>query len=189
MNDLGQLERSLRQTLNPVLGLDQLAHADPCVLERLEAIRQAFTPLRGHRCQSRIAQGVMAFRLGGRQTPYPELKYACYGLARPMDWEGRILLTEPLLLDQLLAAVRAQRQHSRQFCACYRGLLTAWLVDVVHGNALGELSSGAVSLKGFLLDMRAELVHAPRRSRWAALVQESGLEHGSALLHALGVEK
>ena len=80
---------------------------DSELLRRLTTARQALTPPRGRHALPRIAQGVMAFRMQGSKTPYPDLKYACYGLARPTDWDSRVLLEEPQKCDELLTALAA----------------------------------------------------------------------------------
>jgi hypothetical protein len=135
MNDLDQL----RQRLNKVLltrPLTGLTANDATLLARLTASRQTFSPPRGHRALPRVAQGVMAFRLHGRETPYPDLKYACFGVARPTDWDGRLLLDDGQLVDALLAAVaqRAGRQP-KIFAACLRGLAHAWTADIANADA------------------------------------------------------
>lgn len=124
----------LRQQLARALlarPLAALATADPAALQGLAAARQRLAPPRGHRALPRIAQGILAFRLLGRQTPYPDLKYACYGIARPTDWEGRLLLDDARLCDELLAAVAAL-QYRRPWihAACCKGLAAAWTEDI-----------------------------------------------------------
>ena len=74
---------------------------------RLLAAIQAIGPARGHRHPPHVAHGVMAFRLRGPETPAPELKYACYGIARQVDWDGRRLIDEPRRVADLLASVAA----------------------------------------------------------------------------------
>lgn len=144
----------LRQQLARALlarPLAALATADPAALQGLAAARQRLAPPRGHRALPRIAQGILAFRLLGRQTPYPDLKYACYGIARPTDWEGRLLLYDARLCDELLATVAAL-QHRRpwMYAACCQGLAAAWAADIAttgetpgitaHANA-GKLAN------------------------------------------------
>jgi hypothetical protein len=138
MNDLDQLRQRLIQVLL-IRPLSRLAANDATLLARLAASRQRLSPPRGHRALPRVAQGVMAFRLHGRETPYPDLKYACYGIARPTDWDGRLLLDEAQLVDALLTTVaqRAARQP-RIFAACLRGLAQAWATDI----ATAEVSLG-----------------------------------------------
>ena len=99
---------------------------------RLLAAIQAIGPARGHRHPPRVAHGVMAFRLRGPETPAPELKYACYGIARQVDWDGRRLIDEPRRVADLLAAVAAlaarpaDAHGAPAFNDCCRGLLAAW---------------------------------------------------------------
>lgn len=124
----------LRQQLARALlarPLPTLATADPAALQALAAARQRLAPPRGHRALPRIAQGILAFRLLGRQTPYPDLKYACYGIARPTDWEGRLLLDDARLCDELLAAVAAlAARRPWVHVACCKGLAAAWAADI-----------------------------------------------------------
>lgn len=125
---------ALRQQLARALlarPLAALATADPAALQSLAAARQRLAPPRGHRALPRIAQGILAFRLLGRQTPYPDLKYACYGIARPTDWEGRRLLDDARLCGELLAAVGALAvRRPWVYAACCRGLAAAWAADI-----------------------------------------------------------
>lgn len=132
----------LRQQLARALlarPLPTLATADPAALQGLAAARQRLAPPRGHRALPRIAQGILAFRLLGRQTPYPDLKYACYGIARPTDWEGRLLLDDARLCGELLAAVGALAVRRPWIhAACCKGLHSAWTADIAPaGERLG----------------------------------------------------
>ena len=132
MND----SQALRQHLGKIFSnrpLNALASSDARLVARLTSVRQALTPVGGHRSLPRIAQGIMAFRLQRRHTPYPELKYACYGLARPTDWEGRLLLNDSQLCDDLLAALSALLPRQPQaFAACCRGLRQALASDIAE---------------------------------------------------------
>lgn len=161
MNELEQLGRRLRRSF--VLGKhkEEIARPAPALLARLGAVRQALAPPRGRYSDARIAKGIMSFRLLGTKTAYPDLKYACYGIARPMDWEGRILLAEEALVDQLLAAVAAQSSHPDRFAACCRGLAAAWQAAIdADQDALQnrQLRAGAGKLQLFLLDNRHALI-------------------------------
>lgn len=185
MDDLAELRRRLRPA-----PADSLAAPDGGALARLAAVRRELSPPRGHRSPARIAKGILSFRMAPRDTPCPELKYACYGIARPMDWDGRIVLAENALLEQLLGAVRAQ--PARRFRDCYRGLLTAWLDDVERRMTAEERDSlhpGIATLQAFLVDLRGELRKAPRPPAWSRLMSESGLAAAPALRALLGLEE
>lgn len=189
MNPLDSLRRRLHRRFAPGPQLDGLAACDPEALARIAAVREAFSPPRGHRSLSRVSRGVMAFRLAGREAAFADLKYACYGVARPTDWEGRILLADPLL-DQLLAAVDGLRSRPRRYCECYRGLLTAWLADVATDKAFygaAFLRSGVAKLEAFIEAGRVELAGAPRQSPWIVLVREIGPVDDRRLRQALGL--
>ncbi len=133
----------LRQLLNSQFlarGLRDIGDSE--LLRRLTTARQALTPPRGRYALPRIAQGVMAFRVQGRHTPYPDLKYACYGLARATDWDNRVLLDEAQKCDELLAAVAAQRPvNPPAFAACCKALQWSWDTDIAPASS--KLSSGA----------------------------------------------
>ena len=108
---------------------------DTELLRRLTTARQALTPPRGRYALPRIAQGVMAFRVQGRHTPYPDLKYACYGLARATDWDKRVLLDEAQKCDDLLAAVAALRPlNPPAFAACCKALQWSWDTDIAPAS-------------------------------------------------------
>ena len=133
----------LRQLLSSQFlarGLRDLGDTE--LLRRLTTARQALTPPRGRYALPRIAQGVMAFRVQGRHTPYPDLKYACYGLARATDWDNRVLLDEAQKCDDLLAAVAALRPlNPPAFAACCKALQWSWDTDIAPTS--DKLSSGA----------------------------------------------
>lgn len=131
----------------------------------------------------------MAFRLARGKASHADLKYACHGVARPVDWEGRILLAGALL-DTLLAAVEGLRGQPRHYCECYRGLLTAWLADIASDPEFYRapfLRSGVAKLAAFIEGGREELAHAPRQLRWMALVREIGPVNDRRLREALGL--
>lgn len=133
----------LRQLLNSQFlarGLRDIGDSE--LLRRLTTARQALTPPSGRHALPRIAQGVMAFRMQGSKTPYPDLKYACYGLARPTDWDSRVLLEETQKCDELLAAVAALRPlQPRAFTACCKALQWSWDSDIAPARE--KLGSGA----------------------------------------------
>jgi hypothetical protein len=133
----------LRQLLNSQFlarGLRDIGDSE--LLRRLTTARQALTPPRGRHALPRIAQGVMAFRMQGSKTPYPDLKYACYGLARPTDWDSRVLLEEAQKCDELLTAVAALRHRDLPaFAACCKALQWSWDMDIAPASE--KLSSGA----------------------------------------------
>lgn len=165
MNELEKLERQLRRRLVIEPAHEEQFRPLPAVSARLTAVRQALQPPRGHYSDSRIAQGIMAFRLAGAATRYPDLKYACYGVARPMDWEGRILLAEERLIDQLLSAVSAHKTHPRHFAACCKGLMAAWLGEIKGNHALFSAAHtryGIEKLSQFLLEHAASQLKASR---------------------------
>ena len=135
--------------------LTSLTQPDPDLIRRLSEARQRLNPPRGHRALPRITQGILAFRLQGQRTPYPDLKYACHGIARQTDWEGRLLINNPQHVEDLLAAVSALvRQHPYAYRACALALLTAWQTDIADLQAAGELAA----------DIQARLTHFLQRA-------------------------
>ncbi|RIX48994.1 MAG: hypothetical protein D3M94_03595 [Rhodocyclales bacterium GT-UBC] len=154
MNDTPELDllaQHLRRRFIAVRSSTTLAQTDPALLARLDAVGQALAAPRGRFSTARIAQGIMAFRIHGSATVYPELKYACYGIARPMDWEGRILLGEAQQMQQLLEAVG--RLPPRQRAACCRGLRHSWQNDLAgqpERLAEAHFQTGIAALQQFL---------------------------------------
>lgn len=139
--DTRQAADQLRQRLNSqFVSRNWRDPGDTTLIQRLTTARQALTPPRGRHAQPRITQGVMAFRMQGRQTPYPDLKYACYGLARASDWDNRVLLDDARQVDELLAAVAALQALDRHaFAACCRALQRSWDRDIAPAsNKLGS---------------------------------------------------
>jgi len=154
------------------------AHQPPCivsdarVLERLAAHRPNALAPRGHRSLPRIARGVLAFRLRGKDAPLPDLKYACYGLARPVDWEGRLLIDEAPLYRTLLTTVDGLANRPAAFADCYRGLLWAWLEDVLPDP--GAVPQGA-SLHDYLVSRLPVLSRHPRPRAWVRQLLADGV--------------
>jgi len=144
----------LRQLLNSQFlarGLRDIGDSE--LLRRLTTARQALTPPRGRHALPRIAQGVMAFRMQGSKTPYPDLKYACYGLARPTDWDSRVLLEEAQKCDELLTAVAALRPRDPPaFAACCKALQWCWDIDIapVSDKLSSEAKENGRKLGAFL---------------------------------------
>ncbi|WP_415035730.1 hypothetical protein [Azonexus sp.] len=104
----------------------QLAWGAPQAMSQsLERVRIALRARRGMDREQRIARGLMAFRMLGAKTAFVPLKYACYGLALPVDWEARRLLAERQSLEILLRRVGDFSEDPRRFAACYRGLLSS----------------------------------------------------------------
>jgi hypothetical protein len=104
----------------------QLAWGDlPAMQKSLEAARLALQEKRGMTREQRIARGVLAFRLQGRDTDFVSLKYACLGVNQPVDWDSRRLLEDEAALKLLLHQVAAL-PDPRRFAACSRGLLAVW---------------------------------------------------------------
>lgn len=156
MSALDELGLQLRRRFVAPNSSTTLAQTEPALLARLNAVRQALAPPRGRFAEARIAQGVMAFRISGRNIAYPALKYACYGVARPMDWEGRILLAEAPQLALLLACVRALDSRPGRLAACCRALRRAWALDIEAQPEVlnaAHLRPGIATLRGFLQEM------------------------------------
>ena len=114
---------------------------DPAPQQRLSDLRQRLSPPRGRHSLPRIAQGVLAFRIQGRATPYPHLKYACYGVAQPTDWNNRLIIEDQSLLLALLDAVAAQKHISLEaYKACCRALQTSRKLDLATTENLSHLA-------------------------------------------------
>lgn len=124
-SDLDLLRQQLRRTLAGRPQADTVLFAETGNA-RLHALIRAIGPARGHRHVPHLAHGVMTFRLRRRETPCPELKYACYGIARQVDWEGRRLIDDARMVADLLAAVAALPPGTRPFRDCCRALRFAW---------------------------------------------------------------
>lgn len=162
MTPLEQLEQLLRRRFR--YSSVGAVHTEEGTLARLNIVRQAFSPRRGRFSDGRVAKGVMAFRVAGEKTPYPDLKYACYGVARPMDWEGRILLVESYQLDQLLRAVQALSRWPHRFSACRRALqATADIVaaELREAPAGDYRQAGLARLERFLVETAALTLPMP----------------------------
>lgn len=169
MSDSEALRRHLGKALL-ARPLTSLTRTDPALVERLVAARQRLVPPRGHRALPRIAQGILAFRLQGARTPWPDLKYACYGIARRTDWEGRLLLDDPRTCDALLDAVAALAPaRPRAFAACCKGLRTAWNDDITPAsNALGATAQRNASRIAEFLRRHSQMIPETAVDRLAA---------------------
>ena len=127
----------LRQQLNQRFALrQQRGSSEPQLQQQLSDLRQRLSPPRGHHALPRIAQGVLAFRIQGRETPYPHLKYACYGVARPTDWNNRLIIEDTQLFDTLLSAViTLKKTHPPAFSACCNALQVSQTLDLPNLEA------------------------------------------------------
>jgi hypothetical protein len=129
---LAALEKRLGETLNS--RPRQLAWGDPARMTKsLEAVRACFGGHSGMARAQRILQGVMAFRLQGKNAEFLTLKYACMGLMQPMD-DSRLLLEDEPLLETLLRAVEMLRPEPRRFRICLRALAGAWRQATQEGR-------------------------------------------------------
>jgi len=105
----------------------QLNWGQPQLMSQsLERVRDALGGRRAMDKGQRIARGLMAFRIQGSNTDFVHLKYACQGLALPMDWESRQLLADEAQVQRLLQRVLDFRHDRRRFAACYQGLLASF---------------------------------------------------------------
>lgn len=122
---------------------------DTALQQRLSELRQRLSPPRGRHSLPRIAQGVLAFRIQGRATPYPHLKYACYGVARPTDWDNRLIIDDQALLLALLDAVVAL--HAKHHAACRRALHLGWSAAQAESADLSRSARENLQLIGHFL--------------------------------------
>lgn len=122
---------------------------DPALHQRLSELRQRLSPPRGRHSLPRIAQGVLAFRIQGRATPYPHLKYACYGVARPTDWDNRLIIDDQALLLALLDAVTALQ--AKHHAACHRALHLGWSTAQAESADLSRSARENLQLIGHFL--------------------------------------
>jgi hypothetical protein len=121
---LAKLQARLQETLagRP----RQLAWGEPQAMSQsLERVSIALHGRRGMDREQRIARGVMAFRIQGSSIDFVPLKYACHGLALPVDWKARRLLDDGEQVERLLQRVLDFAADPRRFAACYRGLLAS----------------------------------------------------------------
>lgn len=136
MQDTEHLRQQLKQGFT--LRQQRPPH-DPQLHEQLSELRQRLSPPRGRHSLPRIAQGVLAFRIQGRETPYPHLKYACYGVARPTDWENRLIIDDRPLLRALLDAVTTlQAKHHPAHTACRVALHLGWSTALTDNTELSR---------------------------------------------------
>lgn len=130
----------------------QLGWGQPQLMSQsLERVRDSLGGRRAMDRDQRIARGLMAFRIQGAGTDFVHLKYACQGLALPMDWESRRLLADRDQVERLLQRVLDFADDRRRFAACYRGLLASCL----HAREAGfppasPLAANLLQLEQFL---------------------------------------
>jgi len=178
MSAADRLRESLLRALLPGVHTAPFIVTDPELLARLATRRPSALAPRGHRSLQRIARGVLAFRLHGEKTALPDLKYACYGLARPVDWEGRLLIDDSALYRRLLAtADSVGQQRPRAFRDCYRGLLTAWLEDLLPNP---DQAAHRDSLLAYLTSRLPVLLRHPRHQAWMTTLARQGLPSSPA---------
>ncbi|WP_303785628.1 hypothetical protein [Azovibrio restrictus] len=137
----------------------QLGWGQPQLMSQsLERARDALGGRRAMGRNQRIARGLMAFRIQGAGTDFVHLKYACQGLALPMDWESRRLLADREQVERLLQRVLDFADDSRRFAACYRGLLASCLHAREAGfPPAGPLAANLQRLEQFLIRAQERL--------------------------------
>lgn len=137
----------------------QLGWGQPQLMSQsLERVRDSLGGRRAMDRDQRIARGLMAFRIQGAGTDFVHLKYACQGLALPMDWESRRLLSDREQVQRLLQRVLDFRQDGRRFAACYRGLLASFLTAMETEFPAGSaISKNRELLQQFLLQEQDNL--------------------------------
>jgi len=155
--DLNKLRQGLRAALNirAETTLNQLPTAS---LRRLETVRRQLSPPRGHRSDERIARALLSFRMLREKTPFPDIKYACYGIARTTDWGGRTLLDEPVLFNMLLNLINELPSNGRRQRWCKAGLISAWKKDIEP--AMGNIKNPGMNhlkLRDYLEQPEANL--------------------------------
>lgn len=159
---LEQLEALLKQVMagRP----RQLNWGQPQLMSQsLEGVRDAFGSRQAMDKGQRIARGLMAFRIQGSTTDFVHLKYACQGLALPMDWESRRLLADKEQVQRLLQRVLDFRNDGRRFAACYRGLLASFQSVMETEFPVGSaIAKNRELLQQFLLQ---EQDHLPAERR------------------------
>ena len=156
MQDIEHLRQQLNQRFlarRTGSGSINVSGNDPALQQRLSDLRQRLSPPRGRHSLPRIAQGVLAFRIQGRATPYPHLKYACYGVAQPTDWNNRLIIDDQALLLALLDAVAAlQEKHQPAHDACRRALHLGWSTAQAESTDLSRSARENLELIGRFLD-------------------------------------
>lgn len=146
-----RLETSLEQTM---AGRPRRVNwgSPRAMSDMLEAVWASFGSCRAMAREQKIGRGLMAFRIQGEAIDFVHLKYACQGIAFPMDWESRRLLADRERLLVLLARVRDFRHDPRRFHACCKGLLSSFLSTWEEGFPLdGVLIENRQVLKDFLV--------------------------------------
>lgn len=112
----------------------------PVMRQSLEAVNQAFGRQLSRQTEARIGRALLAFAQGDAAAPpgqalsgpaaFLDLKYACYGLMRPLHWGrygGDRILDHAALLAHLLHAVESWQHDARRYRQCLRGLLAGYL--------------------------------------------------------------
>lgn len=127
---MAALERLALQ-LQEQLGLHRVRSglAGDAGLARMMAVARVFAPPRGRFQRENVVKGILAFQLRGEKTPYPALKYACYGLGIPMNWSGQRLVEDEKAVRLLLATVDRLRHRPVCFRMCCRALAMARAAD------------------------------------------------------------
>lgn len=148
--DLNELRQGLRAALGirADTSLNQLPTSS---LHRLETVRRQLSPPRGHRSDERIARALLSFRMLREKTPFPDIKYACYGIARTTDWGGRTLLDEPVLFNTLFNLINELPNNGRRQRWCKAGLISAWKNDIEPAiSNIKNLGMNHVRLRDYL---------------------------------------
>lgn len=119
--DLEALARALGQAA-PALG--ESSNEIAPMSRALQRLHLAFGDSTALAASPRAARALLAFR-SGEELRFIDLKHLCHAAGQPNPWDGRRLLEDGRLLEQLLLRVERWGAEPRRFRQCYRGLLLA----------------------------------------------------------------
>lgn len=111
-----------------------------------------------------LVSAVRSFFRSRQIASFAELKYVCYGVAVPVDADGKRLIDRAPLLDELFRLVDGRQNQSKQYRRCYQGLMTGYFAfDHSSADAAPSVANWQ-KLRGFLGD-RLQRVAAAARQR------------------------
>lgn len=133
--------------------------------------------------QDQVLQTLRRFRAQGAAAGFSprELKYVCHGVATPLDDSSRwSVLSDPPMLQRLLADVDAREREGATFRRCYQGLLGSYFAYGAD-QAGTPAEQGWNLLRGSLRERLPTVVTATRRKGQQPQWVQTLLEHRNLL--------
>lgn len=152
MSELIKLQSSLSRIFREAIP-ESSSWENPQAIKYLYEINQKLNGVSTAPPRASIAQVVAAYRRSRKVVGLHELKYACYGVAMPMQ-DGWCVLGDDKLRDELFADVENLSESRKRF-RCFQALLSSYFVFARYdGQTPKAAHAGWEVLRGWLWRQR-----------------------------------